>query len=58
MRPSTSNPSPRGHRRFRPNLSKIYQYDFVLATVSHPMLLHMLCGKWNARVDEKAYIWL
>ena len=27
MRPSTPNPSPRGLRRFRPNLSKIYQYD-------------------------------
>ena len=26
-RPSTPNPSPRGLRRFRPNLSKIYQYD-------------------------------
>jgi hypothetical protein len=58
-RPSTPDLSPHCcHRRFHPKPIQNLSVWFVLATVSHPMLLRMLCGKWNARVDQKVYIWL
>jgi hypothetical protein len=53
MRPSTPNPSPRGRRRFRPNLSKIYQYDLYWPLSPTLCFLHMLCGKWKCKGRRK-----
>ena len=37
------------------------QISFSMICTGHwlpPYALRMLCGKWNARVEQKAYLWL